>query len=80
MNETGQIGKAEKKKKMAEKGKRYVKETRKFALMERERRRERMGDHVSYRRVDEINWKPVYLLAVRRRDASFRRTSADSAL
>lgn len=54
MNETGQIGKAEKKK-TAEKGKRYVKETRKFALMERERRRERMGDHVSYRRVDEIN-------------------------
>lgn len=41
--------------KTAEKGKKYVKETRKLALMERERRRERIGDHVSRKRVDEIN-------------------------
>lgn len=34
--------------------------------MERERRRERIGDHVSHKRV-EINREPIYLLAVRRR-------------
>lgn len=70
----------EKTEKTAEKGKKYVKETRKLALMERERRRERIGDHVSRKRVDEINWEPVCLLAVRRCNASFRQTSADLAL
>lgn len=68
----------EKPKKQQQKAKKYVKETRKLALMERERRREWIGDHVSRKRVDEINWKPLYLLVVR--DASFRQTSADSAL
>lgn len=53
MSEKEQIEKAEK---TAGKSKKInVKETWKLALMERERRRERIGDHVSHERVDEIN-------------------------